>query len=975
MKISVPLFLSSLGVLAYGMYGFPSRSGEQKSAGISKVDFDRDVMPILSQRCFKCHGPDASKAAAGLRLDSLAAARKDDVIVPGSPEKSRLLKRVSEANPDDRMPPPDSGVKSLSPDQIRILKEWIRSGAKYEKHWSFVPPKRSPLPSVKDQNWGENRVDHFVLAKLEQSNLRPEPEADRSTLALRAAQTLTGLPPTVGDLTAYLADRQPGAYERFVDRLLASPAYGEHQARYWLDAVRYADTHGLQLDNERGVYPYRDWVVRAYHQDLPFNKFIEWQLAGDRLPNPTTDQLIATGYVRMNLTTNEGGAIEEEFLARNTFDRVDTTSTVLLGLTAQCARCHDHKYDPIKQKDYYGLYAFFNSTTDQPLDGNITFPPPSIRAPSPEQAAESHSLRARQTRLIRSMDGAAALREFDAQPTELPISSGWEISPVYGSPTFDEAFDAVNSPEMRSAEVKWKPFPLEIGKDYAGIIGRDNAAVYLRGRVTFSRAQSYTFGVSSDDGVKVWLNGKLIHSHKVGRGVGDAIDSVTGDFRAGENELLLKIVNGIEPDGVNLRLADAGKMRLTASAEAYRKKPSSPTAKDDFLRSLLEVGPMSPEAKEYRAVGKQITDLESSIPMTLIAQEMPSPRPTFILKRGLYDQKGEAVTRHIPPALGALAPGVRPDRLSLARWITSPANPLLARVYVNRLWQQFFGTGIVKTSEDFGSQGEWPVNQPLLDDLAMELIQSGWSTKHLARLIVTSAAFRQSSVVSAKKLSADPENRLISRGPRFRLDAEVIRDKALFAGGLLVRDLGGRGFKPYQPDGIWEAASDPASSTHIYTRDRDKSIYRRSLYLFWKRTAPPPTMLTFDAPLRDTCTVRRSTTNTPLQALATENDPAFLEASRTMAERLLQAETDDQSRLRRAFRQAMARAPHPDEIVILSRALGQYRSVYSRDLAAARRLIAVGDAPVDTKLSASETAAWMLVCSTLMNTNEFLTLH
>ena len=975
MKISVPLFLGSLSVLAYGMYGSPIQAGNPRAVAPVKVDFDRDVMPILSQRCFKCHGPDASKVAAGLRLDSLALARKDDVIVPGSPEKSRLLKRVSEANPDDRMPPPDSGVKSLNPDQIRILTEWIRSGAKYEQHWSFVPPKRPALPSVSDPKWCRTRIDRFVLAKLAESHLRPEPEADRNTLALRAAQTLTGLPPTTGDLNLYLADRQPGAYERYVDRLLASSAFGEHQGRYWLDAVRYADTHGLQLDNERGVYPYRDWVVRAYNQDLPFNKFIEWQLAGDLLPKPTTDQLVATGYVRMNLTTNEGGAIEEEFLARNTFDRVDTTSTVLLGLTAQCARCHDHKYDPIKQRDYYGLYAFFNSTTDQPLDGNITFPPPAIRAPSPEQAVELQKLRDRQTRLMNGLDGEAARRDFESQPTEIPISSGWEISPVYASTTFDEAFDAVKPPEATAGTVAWKPFALEIGKDYAGIVGRDNAAVYLRGRMTLSKAKTYTFGVSSDDGVKVWLNGKLIHTHKVGRGVGDAIDSVTGDFRAGDNELLLKIVNGIEPDGVNLRLADAGQVQLAAAAIAYRKQPSVPSVRLEFLRRLLEVGPMTPAAKEYRAIGKQIADLENAIPMSLIAQEMPKPRPTFILKRGLYDQKGEAVTRHIPPALGALAPGVRPDRLSLARWITSPSNPLLARVYVNRLWQQFFGTGIVKTSEDFGSQGEWPINQPLLDDLAVELIQSGWSTKHLAKLIVTSAAFRQSSVVSAKKLTKDPENRLISRGPRFRLDAEVIRDKALFAGGLLVRDLGGRGFKPYQPDGIWEAASDPASGTHIYMRDRDESIYRRSLYLFWKRTAPPPTMLTFDAPLRDTCTVRRSTTNTPLQALATQNDPAFLEASRTMAERLLSGKSDDLTLIKRAFRLALARTPDAYEVTIISRALSRYRAVYGRDPSAARQLVNVGDAPIDARISASETAAWMLVCSTLMNTNEFLTLH
>src|SRR5579862_2817177 len=402
MKVSVRLLAASLAIL-----GFASENGQNSGKAMEGVDFDRDVMPILSQHCYKCHGPDAAQAAGGLRLDSFARATKS-VIVPGHPEKSYLIERVSSADADTRMPPKDSGVKPLTDAQIQIVREWIKSGARYEKHWSFVPPTMPKLPSVIDLKWCKNPIDRFVLAKLERAGLKPEPEADKDTLALRAAQTLTGLPPNPAELEAFRRDTKPGAYERLVDRLLAKPEYGEHEARYWLDAVRYGDTHGLQLDNERGVYPYRDWVVRAFNEDLPYDRFAAWQLAGDLLPNPTTEQLIATGYIRMNLTSNEGGAIPEEFLARNTFDRVDTTSTVLLGLTVGCAKCHDHKYDPIKQRDYYGLYAYFDSTKDEPLDGNIALPPPVIRATTDEQQKQLVGMDERISAMRNTVDPAVA---------------------------------------------------------------------------------------------------------------------------------------------------------------------------------------------------------------------------------------------------------------------------------------------------------------------------------------------------------------------------------------------------------------------------------------------------------------------------------------------------------------------------------------------------------------------------------------
>lgn len=968
MKLLTPQLLVSLGILATGAV-----MQQPKPAAVPKIVFGRDVMPILGQHCFKCHGPDVAQVAAGLRLDSLHGAA--NVIVPGAPERSRLIERISAKDPGGRMPPPDSGVKALTPQQIAILRAWIAQGAMYEKHWAFIPPKMPSLPTVRDKSWAKNPVDLFVLAKLETAGLRPELEADRDTLALRAAQTLTGLPPTLAELQAFRRDKLPGAYERYVDRLLAKPSYGEHQGRYWLDAVRYGDTHGLQLDNERGIYPYRDWVVRAYNQDLPFTKFVTWQLAGDLLPKPTTEQLIATGYVRCNLTSAEGGAIEEEFLARNTFDRVDTTSTVMLGLTVQCAKCHDHKYDPIKQADYYGMYAFFNSTADSPLDGNATLPPPVVRAASPAQEALLTSYSASLEALRRSVDLDSAAATLERGRQSAPTARDWQKSPVYARSSFDLAFDSVEPAEPgQSAPVSWTPVALEIGQDLVNIIGKDNASIYVRGTVNLAVARSITFGVSSDDGVKVWLNGKLIHTHKIGRGLTQGVDSVTGAFLAGDNELLVKIVNGTSIDGLNLLLYDMNEKRVSDAVAAYRKSPRDSQAQQELRAVILELGPATPIAEKYRKIQHERAALEAAIPMSLIAQELPKPRPTFILKRGQYDQKGAPVVRHLPAVLGSLPAGARRDRLGFAQWLTSPSNPLVARVFVNRVWQQHFGTALVKTAEDFGTQGEWPLNQPLLDYLAVSFQQNGWSVKKLNRLIVTSAAFRQQARITPQKLTKDPENRLVSRGPRFRLDAEVIRDKALFASGLLQKEGGGRGFKPYQPDGIWEGASDPASATHFYVRDKDQSIYRRSLYLFWKRTAPPPAMLNFDAPLRDTCVVRRSATNTPLQALTLQNETAFLEASRVMAERLLSVRATDAWRFNMAFDLTLARAPRPSEIAVLQKALAQYRQKFA-DRDAAEKLVAVGDAPPAKNLPLSERAAWMIICSTLMNTDEFLTVH
>lgn len=940
-----------------------------------KVDFNRDIRPILSNSCFKCHGPDAETVAAGLRLDTFDEATKNRNgafgIVPGEPGKSRMWARVSHEDPARRMPPPDMGVKPLTPTQIETLRLWIEQGAEYKAHWAFVPPVSPKLPSVSDQNWVRNDIDRFVLAKLDAEGLKPEPEADKATLLRRASLTLTGLVPTPEEMQAFLQDQDPQAYEKAVDRLMAKPAYGEHVARYWLDAVRYGDTHGLHLDNERLVWPYRDWVVRAMNDDLPYNQFVTWQLAGDLLDHPTTDQMIATGYIRMNPTTAEGGAIEEEFLAKNTFDRVDTTSTVLLGLTMACARCHDHKYDPLKQREYYEMFAFFNSTEDKPLDDNALLPAPAMPAPTPEQESLMTAARGE----IASMEDSASLeaamawikKEHQAPPT----IGAWELSGPFEAKDFEEAFSGEQSPEKDGGNAAWRAIDLALGRPQENLLGKMNASAYIRATITAPQTRAVDLLVGSDDGVKVWLNGKLIHSNKVLRALGPT-DKVRLNLAQGENQLLIKLVNAGGGDALQVQIGDEVATRMEAVLTAPAQTPD---IEREARRLFLAFGPESDQAKLYRARTAALGQMAARLPMTLVARELAVPRKAFILKRGEYNLPDAEVGRAVPAVLGQLPAGAPKNRLGLAQWLVNPKHPLTARVIVNRMWQQHFGLGIVRTSEDFGNQGEWPSHPELLDYLATKFVQDGWSMKKLHRLIVTSATFRQRAGASTEKRTRDPENVLLSRGPRFRLDAEVIRDNALYASGLLHDNAGGKGFKPYQPAGLWEAIAYPTSNTSKYMEDKGVQVYGRSLYLFWKRTSPPPAMTAFDAPTREACTVRRSRTNTPMQALVTLNEPMFQESARLLAERSYHAGDDDLSRINALFRFSLSRSATAEEAALLTGALGRYRARYSSDSAAADKLLTVGSAPRDALIPAPELAAWMLVAQTIINTDEFLTQH
>lgn len=940
-----------------------------------KVEYGRDVRPILSDKCFKCHGPDAAVAETnGLRLDLREHMVKDrggySVVVPGDPGRSRLLERVAMSD-SMRMPPPDSGKPALTEEERETLRLWIEQGAEVTPHWAWVPPKPPPVPASDGGGWARNEIDRFVLASLAEHGLTPEPEADVPTLARRAALALTGLPPTPAELDRFLKDKKAGAYERYVDRLLASPRYGEHQARFWLDAVRYGDTHGLHLDNERLVHPYRDWVVRAFNDDLPFDRFTLWQLAGDLMPNPSLDMRIATGYVRMNPTTNEGGAIEAEFLARNTFDRVETTATVFLGLTASCARCHSHKYDPLSHDDYFRLFAFFNSTKDKPLDGNLLLPEPVLPAPSPAQAKQMDGLRATMSGLVAKVDKRQVDRWLATSRIEPPTVGQWEASQAFPAESFDAAFAAEFGPEPEGKEVEttWRPVTVEPGKLAANLAGRENAAVFVRTTLTTEKPRTIVLGLGSDDGVRVWLNGKKVHENKVLRGAVDASDSVTLELAAGANAVLIQIVNSGGPDGLIVRFGDRVTERIEATLKAFADGETD-DERQQAAALFLEAGPESKGAKAYRAAVAAAAELDKSIPRTLVAEE-GMPVDAYVLKRGDYDKPLHKVERGVPSFLGELPPGAPVDRLGLAQWLVAPQNPLTARVFVNRVWQQYFGTGIVKTAEDFGNQGEWPMDKALLDWMATRFVSSGWRVKAMHRAVVTSAAFRQRSSVSPEKRAADPENRLASRGPRFRLDAEVIRDQALAVSGLLVEERGGKGFRPYQPDGLWEAIAFTESDTSKYVQDTGPGIYRRSLYLFWKRTSPHPVMLTFDAPMRESCTVRRSRTNTPTQALVTLNEPMFLEAARVMGESVAASKGSDHQKVERLFLSALCRRPSGAESKVLLASLARHRAAYA-DPAEAERLLKVGQAMRRPGLPAPEVAAWMLVCSTVMNLDEFL---
>ena len=771
------------------------------NAADTPVDFAREILPVLSNKCFVCHGPDSRKKDL-LRLDSFEGATRDlggyRAINTSNPAKSEIIVRINSA--DDSMPP-EKAEKKLTPAERKLIQRWVLQGGGYTKHWAFVPPTKPATPSQ------GHPIDAFVRSGFESKGVSFATEADKSTLARRLALVLTGLPPGPALLESYLKDKNKNAYERLVEEFLSDPRYGEHQARYWLDAVRYGDTHGLHLDNKRGIYPYRDWVVRALNKNLPLDQFIEWQLAGDLLPNPTMEQLVATGFVRMNPTTAEGGVIPAEFQAKNNFDRTETLGTVFLGMTMICSRCHTHKYDPIKQTEYYQLMAFFNSTAEGPLDGNKYEYAPVIKVPSNQ--------------------------------------STWEAW---------EAFKAKQIKLVNQAE----KLKLELDKKWA---------------------------------------------------------------KAGRDERFQTLA-----------------------------KP------DQHLEKLQ---------KEASDIAKKITDAKAKFTTTLVAKELGKPRETKLLQRGEYNlPTGEALQPDVLKVMSPFPEGAPRNRLGLAKWLTSSEQPVVTRVLVNRIWQRVYGEGLVRTPEDFGLQGQQPTHPELLDWLAVELQDSNWDLKHMLRLMVTSKTFRQSSAL--RDGVDDPENKLWARGPRFRLDAEVLRDIALWASDLLDPHMGGEGVKPYQPAGLWKALAHPASNTKQYQQDKGRMVYRRSLYVYWKRTSPHPMMTLFDAPSRESSCVKRSRTNTPLQSLSLLNEIQRVEMARMLAERLLKQGNTDDERLNLLFTLLACREPNDTERDACGKLLKSMRNRYESAEKDAIELLDTGEVPRDKSLNTTDHAAWTQMAATAL---------
>lgn len=1009
------------------------------------VDFGRQVRPLLAEKCFSCHGLDEESRETDMRLDTKDGlfAEIDSggfAVVPGNAAKSAIYARLITEDEDERMPPADI-QKEMTAEEIDLIKRWIDQGSPWQDHWSLIAPQRPTVPNVRDVNWPRNEIDHFVLAQLDKEGLQPSPEADRVRLIRRVSFDLTGLPPTPQEIDDFLADNSDEAYEHVVDRLLQSRHFGEHRARYWLDAARYADTHGLHLDNFRQMWPYRDWVIKAFNTNMPFDQFTIEQLAGDLLPNATLDQKVATGFNRCNVTTSEGGVIPEEYYVHYTNDRVSTMATVWMGVSMGCVICHEHKFDPFAMKDFYQLFAFFNSLDGPVMDGNKKDTAPVVKVASAAQSAELANLNRRISVLSQVMDAPIlevdqAQRDWEKDlRAKLASDAKWQ---VLVPETFKSDGGAAHTNlEDNSILVSGENPGKEVYEFTALFKSPGLRAIRLEG-LTHESLPSSGAGRSANGNVVLtefeaevapadkpdqWQPIKFIRAwadHAQTDGdfeIDNAIDgkSDTGWATAGHQrrEDRTAIFLAEKPFGhergrrLKIRLRHEsvypqhqfGRIRLAVTADDAIPQMDESFAPAEIVKLIQtesdqRTDQMRQQVRDYyrnnvsndetlqqtrdtlESLRKEKTELDEALPTTLIWKERAEPKPAYILTRGAYDKQGEQVTRNTPSVLPPLAVPTdqKPTRLDLAKWLLSPAHPLTSRVTVNRVWQQYFGVGIVETAEDFGSQGKPPTHPSLLDWLAVDFRESGWDVKRLHKLIVMSATYRQSSRLNPQSMEKDPANVWLSRGPRFRLDGESIRDAALAVSGLLVPKVGGPSVKPYQPPGIWLAVGYTDSNTAKFKRDTGEALYRRSIYTFWKRTAPPPTLVTLDAPSRENCTVRRTRTNTPLAALALLNDEQFVEASRHMAERVMtEGGAGDGQRASYAFRLATSRLPNDAELRVL---LDVYRAAhdkYQADKPAAEKLVSVGESQRNGQLDVSQLAAWSMVANMVLNLDETLT--
>lgn len=987
------------------LLGTGSLHAEENASG-SKLSFNRDIRPILSDNCFSCHGPDQNERQADLRLDVREDAIAGGAIAPGDVQASTLATRILTTDPSLRMPPAESG-KELPQADKELLIRWIEQGAEYQPHWAFVPLAPSIPPPVSRTDWPRNALDRFVLARLEQEGLSPSPEATRETLIRRLTLDLTGVPPTVEEVEAFVSDASPRAVETVVDRLLASPLFGEQMAVPWLDAARYADSNGYQVDRDRELWAWRDWVINAFNRNLPFDRFTIEQLAGDLLPDASLDQRIASGFHRNHMLNEEGGIIPEEFLAEYTADRVETTAAVWLGQTFNCARCHDHKFDPFTQRDFYALKAFFHNVPERGV-GSYGSPirqnaPPFLKLPAPAIERQIADLGTRLTAVTEQLTllDQQASDELDAWASRMANQTvTWlpaEPSVVEGSGPAPLIDTATGTFEFRSSELGVQRFRV--------------AAQLPAGRVTALRLECSSTGAGSD---LQWTDLKLQTAQPIELRAIDAGASlstaeaaklldgneqtkvaisaqpdrpVRADFVLAtpleiETAATVELEFGLEAAGARVRwrllITDTdsrwiGPPTIVALAQkeaAQRSAAERQTLLDFRLAQDHEYARLKSESETLQ---KQIANAELEIPTTLVMEELPEPRATFVLVRGVYDKPGELVTAGTPTALPPMDESLPRNRLGLAQWLVDPANPLTARVTVNRFWQQTFGKGLVVTSEDFGAQGSLPSHPELLDWLAREFIRTGWDVKRLMKLITTSATYRQQSTRTPQLNQLDPDNRLLARGPRFRLAAETIRDQALAVSRLMINRLGGPSVRPYHPPGLYEQVT-AGSGYNVYVPGTGDELFRRSLYTYWKRSVPHPAMLLFDAPFRETCSLRRSRSNTPLQALNLLSDPTYVEAAKFLALRMISEAGDSiQSRLSHGFRLLLAREPSPEELAILRAALDRARADFRADNDSAKALLAIGSAPWDASSDPVDVAAFAMVAATLLNLDETVT--
>jgi hypothetical protein len=1028
----------------------------------AKIEYNRDVRPILAENCFACHGPDSAARKAGLRLDQRDDAIKMGAIAPGKLNESALIERICASDSKEVMPPPKTR-KKLTAAQKDILKRWIGEGAEYQLHWSLLAPQRSVLPAVKNTAWVRNPIDRFILADLEKRGLQPAPEADRRTLARRLSLDLIGLPPAPAEVEAFVNDKAPDAYEKYVDRLMKSPHWGEHRGRYWLDAARYADTHGIHFDNFREIYAYRDWVINAFNKNQRFDEFTIDQLAGDLLPKPSLDQVVATGFNRCNITSNEGGLIPEEYLVLYTRDRTETVAAVWLGLTLNCCTCHNHKFDPFTSKDFYALSAFFNNTTQGAMDGNIPNTPPIIFVPRNEDRPRWDAL-SKETAVLREQIEArkkSAQKEFDAWLAQAKADQVAALVPSDHLKLHAKLNEAQGA--TANFAIDGKPQTVKLNDGFAWVSGKaapkaftikaSGSSIEFADVGDFEKNQGFSIGGwvkiprrgttgaiaarmegpgGFHRGWDLWIEQDKVGMHIINKWPGDAL-KVTAKTVLQPNQwyhVFVTYDGSGKAAGVRVYLNGAGqpvdvftdKLASTIKTKVPFKigqRHGSERLKDVALQEirLYEKTLKGPEVEQlaksskaaeilakpaerrtaqeraelfawwlvaldepYReANGKLAALQQEEIPIKSrgtvahVMSERQSEPIAYILYRGEYDKRRDLVKAATPAMLPPMPADLPRNRLGLARWLLRPENPLTARVTVNRFWQELYGAGIVKTSGDFGVAGELPTHPELLDWLAVEFRESGWDVQKLFKLMVTSATYRQSAAVTKDLLEKDPQNRYLSRAPRYRMDAEMIRDYALASSGLLVRKIGGPSVKPYMPDGVWEAVAMIGSNTRDYRRDSGEKLYRRSMYTFWKRAAPPASMDLLNAPNRETCTVRRERTNTPLQALVTLNDVQFIEAARHLAQMALkEGGPSDESRIDFVARRLLARPFRAEELKMVEGNLTELLADYKARPAEASKLINVGESRPDASLDVPTLAAWTMLVNELMNLDEVL---